>query len=480
MQKNFFDDYPEFIDNDIRKDRPTSTVTSESLSNRLNSLLPSWLIKDKTVLDLGSCFGSAGHWALSKGAKHYTGVEIQKTFCDKSNEMLSKYWTNFDIINSEIYEFNPDQKYDIVLAAGVVHCYFDPFKIYEKICSLSNEYVIIETLNPPTGKLPSIYLFENNMVGSEITKPYRGMMSWVDANAIDIIMSENEFSMYGERVYPKRINNTYDSYNDKTKIFGMSENDHELRIMLRYKKKHQSYKNSLEYKILNDKPIHKPVERQADGVTQVKQSTWSFDTEVANRFQEEAKNNIPDYERVIQLCIDICKKKCNEQDLVVDVGSALGYTLRKFVDSGHKAVIGIESSEHMLYSEHQLHRERTILSETFRKDLEPKMVLANWTLHFILEREEYIKDVFDSLPNGGVFVLTDKTPQSETIKEMYYDFKRKNGVSEKYIKQKEEKLKGYMYLYPIDWYQMTLERCGFKNIQIINSNLGFVTFYAEK
>lgn len=209
-------------------------------------------------------------------------------------------------------------------------------------------------------------------------------------------------------------------------------------------------------------------------------TTWKFDKEVADRFQKEAKSNIPDYDRVIKLCISIARKKKLQDKLIIDVGSALGYTLNRFIRSGFPCIIGVESSEQMLHSEHNLHRERTILKNTFPTEHKYGMVMANWTLHFIKERKKYIKDIYNSLEDDGVFILTDKTTQSDTIKELYYDFKRSHGVTDEYIYQKEKKLKGYMVVYEPDWYIDTMKKIGFKNIQIINSNLGFVTFYAEK
>jgi hypothetical protein len=120
------------------------------------------------------------------------------------------------------------------------------------------------------------------------------------------------------------------------------------------------------------------------------------------------------------------------------------------------------------------------LSETFPKDWRANFVMANWTLHFVDERKQYIEDIHKALRAGGSFVLSDKTPQSDDIKEMYYEFKRSNGVSDEYIYEKEKKLQGYMNLLPIDWYLDTLKDVGFTNIQIINSRFGFVTFYCEK
>jgi hypothetical protein len=80
---------------------------------------------------------------------------------------------------------------------------------------------------------------------------------------------------------------------------------------------------------------------------------------------------------------------------------------------------------------------------------------------------------------GGVLILTDKTNQSETVKNLYYDFKRSNGVSDEYIYSKEESLKGYMDTKDFYEYAHTLNSIGF-DVEIINASYGFVTFYCEK
>ena len=207
---------------------------------------------------------------------------------------------------------------------------------------------------------------------------------------------------------------------------------------------------------------------------------WKFDSDVANRFQKEATTNIPDYKRVIGLCIDIARKRNMKDKLIIDIGSALGYTLNRFIKAGFPCIIGVDSSEEMVYSPHALHRERTIISDKLPMDHTYGMVLANWTLHFVKKRKEYIQDIYDRLEKDGILILTDKTKQTDCIKELYYDFKRSNGVSDEYIYDKENKLKGYMVLYDAEWYITTMREIGFRNIQVINSSFGFVTFYAEK
>lgn len=205
---------------------------------------------------------------------------------------------------------------------------------------------------------------------------------------------------------------------------------------------------------------------------------WEFDDSVAKRFQSEAVNNIPDYERVISMCVDIARIRCNTESTIIDVGSALGHTIEKFNTAGYENVYGVEASQSMYdNSKYQVFIK---VSDKFPSEWYADFIMANWTLHFVNDRKQYIEDVYNSLHRNGTFVLTDKTPQSYAIKELYYDFKRNNGVTDEYIYDKEQKLKGYMNLLPVTWYLDTLSEVGFTNIQIINSKFGFVTFYAEK
>jgi SAM-dependent methyltransferase len=478
----FFDQYKEFVDSDIRKDRPLTRVTSESLSKRCQALLPSWLIKDKTVLDLGHCYGAFGQWCLANGAKHYTGVDIQKLFCDKSKELLSKYWSDeqFSIEQEDVLAFlqkTPSQKYDIIVVSGVMHCYSNPISFVESVCNSANEVVIIETLEADESNgVPSIQFKIFNMVSDDINSPYQGWTALVGYNALRSIMEENNFEIYGQRIFPEKIENSHDAYNDDiTAVSPLKSKPN--RYMVRYKRTRRKIKKSLQYNILNNVHSRNTAYVGMSHSKIIKGETWKFDDNVASRFQEEANSNIPDYHRVIEMCQQIADSKFGKHSVIVDVGSALGYTVESFLTKGYDNVYGVESSEAMMSN--SLHRDRIIFSESF-PIMPVDFVMANWTLHFVNERKKYIQDVYDNLNSGGVFVLTDKTPQSDIIKEMYYDFKRSHGVTDEYIYEKEKKLQGYMNLLPVQWYLDTLKEVGFSDIQIVNSKYGFVTFYCEK
>lgn len=473
----FFDEYNEFVNEDPRIGREATPVTSESLSKRASVLLPKWLVQGKRILDLGHCIGAFGHWALANGAQHYTGVDIHSEFCNTSNKLLGKYWTQdkFNIHCGDVEEFlvNANQQYDIVLAAGIIHGYYDVIGILRKIANVSKEMVVIETLDIDDSEVPQIQFRFYNMASPDVKSPYIGWSSVIGLNAMRHVMHEFDFNQFGDRIYPEKIINSHDSYNlklqnkPKKPMDGMPN-----RFMVRYKR-NSTVKFSLESKIKNG------IRSESAELIIPKfpeHKLWEFDEEVASRFQQEAITNIPDYERVIDLCLEIVTNKFEKESTVVDVGSALGYTLDKFDSAGYN-VIGIESSEQM--KNKSKHQDKVIISPVFPQ-LSCDVVLANWTLHFINERKEYLQDIYRNLNQSGVLILSDKTTQSETIKKLYYDFKRANGISEEYIKQKEEMLKGYMNTLPAEWYIETLQEIGFMNIQIINSRFGFVTFYCEK
>lgn len=476
----FFDKYPEFVDSDVRKIRKSTTVSAESLHKRCAVLIPQWLVEGKTILDLGHCIGAFGQWALANGAKHYTGVEMQKSFCVKSEELLSKYWSEdkFTIINSDIKRYlqNTHEKYDIIIASGILHGYIDVVSILKEITNAATEHVIIETLDVAEYDSPAISFRTHNMTSKFPLYPYSGWTALVGYNALQVIMNEFDFAVQGERLYPEKITETHDAYNDDLTAIKEGSNSPQ-RYMVRYVRKN-TIKRSLEHKIKHNQLRTENTAVKIENWTVIKPDIWKFDDEVAKRFQKEAEDNIPDYERVIQLCLELANSKVNKESTIVDIGSALGHTMDKFLADGYTNVIGIESSQSMI--DNSKHKEKVILSDVYPENLNSDFVMANWTLHFIVERKKYIQDVYNSLSDGGVFIISDKTAQTKEIKDLYYNFKRANGITDEYIYEKEKKLQGYMHPYAVEWYMDNLKEIGFNNIQILNSRYGFVTFYCEK
>ena len=203
---------------------------------------------------------------------------------------------------------------------------------------------------------------------------------------------------------------------------------------------------------------------------------WIFDDEIASRFQAEAETNIPSYHTVINKCLQFANKNLVKSDRIIDVGSALGYTISKFKNAGFTNITGVDNSPSMI--EKSMFKDIVLCSDILPKDVY-KLIIMNWTLHFITDKQRYLTDIYNNLDDSGYLILSDKCLQSDIVKDMYYDFKRTNGVSEEYIIEKEQKLIGVMQSISIDWYLKSLQEIGF-NVDIIHGDVGFVTFLCSK
>lgn len=241
----------EFIDEDIRNRRPKYITTTTGTYNgrpvdqeymfKKNAIsLPSSLIKDKTVLDIGSCIGATGAYVLSNGARKYTGIEMQPAFVDISNRLLSKYYdiTTFEIFNRGLEDFHSNEKFDIVICAGVLYAIFDTFSAVSKLTSLAKETIIIESLHPFHGykslfkDKSSEYLHEvakeiciiesrrrSHMVDARAERSLMIVGSYPSLNSL-VMMFENLNWQYDSELYDQAEQQMPEAYNllDSTKF----------------------------------------------------------------------------------------------------------------------------------------------------------------------------------------------------------------------------------------------------------------------
>jgi 16S rRNA G966 N2-methylase RsmD len=472
---NIFENASEFVDLDNRKLRPTSPSTADSLTNKFEVELPQNLIQGKRILDLGSCLGAAGYWALSNGAKHYTGVELQDYYVQTSNSLLSKYCKpeQFIIVQKDIESFLEEtiankEQYDYVLAAGILYGFFDVVGILTKISLVAKDIVVIETRNLKKSTSPDfgfIQFRKRFMIKADAEESYTGISGNINLTALDMVMSSVSFKRTEDVLLPKRSEGL-DPFHSIVTLDDASKGP--PRYITRYYRTIEKL-TTLKDRVLTD-----------DTTFSLKFSDmkpqWQFDNAVAERFQKEAKDHIPDYERVVNLCLDIANRHCIKDDSIIDVGSALGFTIDKFITAGFTNTTGVEKSANMISN--SLHKEQVKLSETLPTG-NYKMILVNWTLHFIQDKLTYLQSVYNNLQDDGMLILTDKTVQDSLTKNLYYQFKRNNGVSQEYIESKEQQLVGVMHLETTEWYLAQLKSM-FKTVEIVNAHLGFVTFVCKK
>lgn len=136
--------------------------------------------------------------------------------------------------------------------------------------------------------------------------------------------------------------------------------------------------------------------------------SWKFNAQVAEQFDHIARREIPDYQRVIDLCIALIQKEQKPNPSIIDVGSATGHTLHCLYEAGFRNLYGVDSSADMLAR--SFAHATLIQSEHFPVEQGPyDYVLANWVLHFIPERKAYIAEIKSALADNGALLLTEKS-----------------------------------------------------------------------
>ncbi len=204
---------------------------------------------------------------------------------------------------------------------------------------------------------------------------------------------------------------------------------------------------------------------------------WEFNKNVADVFPIHARQHIPNYVHVIDQCVDICNT-FKKNSAIIDVGCATGETLNALKTAGFTNLYGVDNSPSMLEKCSGKDFKLTCSSTLPANDYD--VVLMNWTLHFIKEKEEYLKSIYNQLNEKGVFVLSEKTSLDELPIKFYHLYKSRMGVSQEEIKAKEQSVKGVMHINDVQWYLNILNAIGFKKVYIANAHWCFTTFVCLK
>lgn len=190
---NCFETAPEFVDEDNRRFRTWNPVSKSQMHAKHSALLPEQLINGKTILDLGCCLGATGHWCLSQGAAHYTGVEVQKEYTDIAEPLFARYHAGkYAIHHMSIEEWlaQPQiQRFDIVCLLGVIFAFTDYYSVLKKCAAQAREVLAIESIYPE--RIPDV----QNFCGVEFQ----------DDQAVNLGSSNSSVIGRGTRLSPKGL-----------------------------------------------------------------------------------------------------------------------------------------------------------------------------------------------------------------------------------------------------------------------------------
>lgn len=507
-----FETDPGFYLDDNRKNRSNNRVTREVLEAKLSVLLPPRLVAGKSVLDLGACLGAAGHWALSHGATRYVGVELQADYAQPAARLLDRWSDRARIEQCDIRSYLAqagNASFDVVLCMGVLYLFPDPEQMVQEICRVTAHTVAVESNFPRLAGAPASFFEDSAFVAYFLNQEVnlanancslQGLAATPSPAALDLFFRRAGFaSGEGLLTYPRLADS------DVYSIEARQRHGAVARFGIRYLRLPVSTAMpTLEENL----PLSKGSKRfwlkeghfggatsigtiahhqatsdaqngalgPADAATEVK---WKFDRDVALDFERIAETSIPNYAVVIDKCVAAVRQLNIRDPRIIDVGSAVGTTLKHLHDAGFQRLWGVDSSPAMV--EQSFQQATLICSDRFPKGSGPfDVVLANWVLHFVSNRENYLKDIADSLTDDGLLILSEKVQSSALSHELYHELKRSNGLSEGEISRKQVQLEGVLVQFPLTWYLSLLPKLGFEQIEIIDAHFSFVTIMARK
>jgi Methyltransferase domain len=219
---NCYDAAPEFIDEDNRRFRGHNPISKEQMAAKHSVLLPESLIKGKTILDLGCCMGATGHWALSHGAAHYTGIELQTEYAEGARRLFDKYHPDkFVIYQTPIEKWLSEphaEQYDIVCILGVIYAFIDYFSILKYSTALARSTYIVEGLHLGITKdYPNFcgvgFIDEQPINLSNENSAMVGRGTRVSPKGMEWIMKEFGFDCPEGMLYPPPVYDVPDIYN---------------------------------------------------------------------------------------------------------------------------------------------------------------------------------------------------------------------------------------------------------------------------
>jgi tRNA (cmo5U34)-methyltransferase len=222
---------------------------------------------------------------------------------------------------------------------------------------------------------------------------------------------------------------------------------------------------------------------------------WVFNEEVSKSFDSHVRKSIPLYDEIQRVVVEMSEWFVRDGSVIYDIGSSTGETAALLYEK-HKnkniKIIGVEQSRSMLRVARKkcnvsnvefLHRDVTEISEFLDADF----ITSLFTMQFLpmKKRRRVLQKIYRDLSEGGVFVMVEKIRAENSFfediwLEMYWDFKRVQGLSDDMVLQKSRSLRGVLVPLTLAENINLLNTVGFSNIDTFIKWFNFAGIIATK
>ena len=223
---------------------------------------------------------------------------------------------------------------------------------------------------------------------------------------------------------------------------------------------------------------------------------FRFNKEVADVFDDMVTRSVPMYPEITRLCARFAAQAAQSGTSVYDLGCSTCSTLievNKYRGEKELKLVGCDPSADMLdkAGEKIADLANFELHQCTAQEAELKnasVVIMNFTLQFIPreERPAILKKIADALPEGGLFVFSEKidTDLPEDLDDLvitlYDEYKQFNGYADSEIANKRKALENVLVPDSHTWHKKALGEAGFAGSAIIANWLNFSCMMAWK
>lgn len=222
-------------------------------------------------------------------------------------------------------------------------------------------------------------------------------------------------------------------------------------------------------------------------------SSFAFDEKVVSVFPDMIKRSVPGYDTILKGIAMFAMKHVEPHTHIYDLGASLGgvsLTLDQAIGPKNVTIHAIDISDAMIAGLNQLLTTQQVnntvsveqqdLSQTSIKDA--SMVVSNFTLQFIdpLLRDDAVKNIYQGMNQGGVFILSEKVKSSDALIDAYHGYKKINGYSDREIARKRQALEDTLLPDTVSEWKTRLTEAGFTQIEVWFRAFNFVSFVCVK
>ena len=217
---------------------------------------------------------------------------------------------------------------------------------------------------------------------------------------------------------------------------------------------------------------------------------WEFNKEVAECFDSHVRQSVFMYDEFHKSIINMSRFFIEDNTNILDIGTSTGELLKKLPYNDTCKYIGIDVEKDMVEKAREKLDDNYTLSvgDVLNYNIDNCSIITMvLVLQFIKnkDKQKAINNVYNFLNKGGAFMFVDKikTPIPDIhdmYNDLYYDFKRDNGLSDKEILDKNASLRGVQKCLTLEENIQIFKNAGFKDIDIFLKYNNFVGIIALK